>query len=157
MRPSRAASEVLSVLSVRVLSIGRFLRWVLSVLSGRFLGVLRSAADQIGRRLCPSRKAAVVCLLSSSLRLFSHLPGTIHCLFFRQMRQMGTDKTDKTTMSYKHGSYSRRSGCTCKASEGRPPREPGLAVTWRTQPCSSRTSIATATSSGVVSWLHWLQ
>src|SRR5215218_1197895 len=107
MRPSRAASEVLSVLSVRVLSIGIFLRWVLSVLSGRFLGVLRSAAGQIGRRLCPSRKAAIVCLLSS-LRLISHLPGTRHCLFFRQMRHMGTDKTDKTdktTMSYKHGSY----------------------------------------------------
>src|SRR5215207_8210701 len=103
MRPSRTPSEVLSVLSVRVLSVGRFLRSVLSVLSVRFLGVLRFAPGPIGRRLCSTRKAAVVCLLSSSLRLFSHLPGTIHCLFFRQMRQMGTDKTDKTTMSYKHG------------------------------------------------------
>src|SRR5215203_4038455 len=111
MRPSQALSEVLSVLSVRVLSVGRFLRGVLSVLSVGGLGVLRFTAGPIGRRLCPSREAAVVLfLLSSSLRLFSHLPGTTSCLFFRQMRQMGTDKTDKTIMSYKHGSYSRRSG-----------------------------------------------
>jgi hypothetical protein len=44
----------------------------------------------------PSRKAAaVLCLLSSSLRPFSHLPGKIHCPFFAKCARWPLTKLTK--------------------------------------------------------------
>jgi hypothetical protein len=42
------------------------------------------AGGPIERRLCPSRKVAVVCLLSS-LRVSNHLLATVSRQFFRQI------------------------------------------------------------------------
>src|SRR5215212_3703555 len=125
---------------------------VLAVLAARRIGVFDLAPGPGSPVLGLSRKAAaVLCLPSSSLRASSHRLLTARPLKF----SANAYKVDcQNRQNYKRlqlqaWGQSLNSGCRSICSDGRPAPE-GLTVTRLTQPCSSRMSTISRSSSAVV-------